>query len=118
MLGFIVEGINDVKKLKMVLQKNTYFVVLNGINYKQEQINEIIFAINTCEKVFILTDPDEAGDKIAKAISTSFPTLERIVIDPDEAKVLKKRGYKYGVEYCSNKYLLETFKNYQISLTN
>ncbi|MGN5651136.1 toprim domain-containing protein [Bacillus sp. Brlt_9] len=118
MLGFIVEGRNDVKKLKMVLKEKTYFVVLNGINYKQEQITDIEFALNTCEKVYILTDPDDAGDKIAKVISSSFPSLERIIIDPDEAKVLKKRGYKYGVEYCSNKYLIDTFLKNKINIAN
>ncbi|WP_456363408.1 toprim domain-containing protein [Priestia aryabhattai] len=117
MIGFIVEGKSDVKKLKMVLKRNVHFVVLNGINFREEQINQISKAIDNCENVYVLTDPDEAGDKVANLITKVFPKLERLEVDPNEAKVLKKRGYKYGVEYCSNKYLKELFST-RIELTS
>ncbi|NGY88555.1 toprim domain-containing protein [Bacillus megaterium] len=109
MIGLIVEGKSDVKKIKMVLKEEVYFVVLNGINFREEQINQINKAIDTCDSVFVLTDPDEAGNKVAELIKKNFPELERLKVDPNEAKVLKKRGYKYGVEYCSNKYLRALF---------
>lgn len=114
MIGFIVEGKSDVNKIKMVLDENIYFVVLNGIHFKEEEINKIKLANQVCDKVYILTDPDEAGNKVAKLISNTFPHLERIMIDPNKSKVLKKRGYKYGVEYCSNKYLKSIFSSYLI----
>lgn len=114
MIGLIVEGKSDVAKINMVLNNEALFVVLNGINFREEQINQIKKAIKTCEAVYIMTDPDEAGDRVANIISDFFPNLERIKIDPDKAKVLKKRGYKYGVEYCSNRYLKAIFS----SLTN
>ncbi|MGF7534878.1 toprim domain-containing protein [Bacillus mexicanus] len=106
MIGFIVEGKSDVEKLEMVLKERcVYYVVLNGINFKENQIKQIKKAVNICEKVYILTDPDDAGNKVAKLISKTFPEINRIEVDPNQAKVLKKRGYKYGVEYCSNNYL-------------
>jgi len=117
MIGLIVEGKSDVKKVKMVLKEEVHFVVLNGINFREEQINQINKAIDTCNRVYVLTDPDEAGDKVAELITKNFPKLERLKVDPNEAKVLKKRGYKYGVEYCSNKYLRTLFSSY-IELTS
>lgn len=111
MIGLIVEGKSDVKKIKMVLKEDVHFVVLNGINFREEQINQINNAIDTCDNVYVLTDPDEAGDKVARLIIKNFPELERLKVDPNEAKVLKKRGYKYGVEYCSNKYLRTLFSS-------
>lgn len=115
MIGFIVEGKSDVKKIEMVLKnKSVYYVVLNGINFKEEQIKQIKKAVNVCQEVFILTDPDEAGNKVAKLISKTFPEINRIEVDPNQAKVLKKRGFKYGVEYCSNNYLKSVLAPYLI----
>lgn len=105
MIGLIVEGKSDKSKICMVLKEDVHFVILNGINFRDEQIQQIEEALKICEKVFILTDPDEAGDRVARVILDRFPQLERIFVDPNKAKVLKKRGYKYGVEYCSNRYL-------------
>jgi len=104
MIGYIVEGKSDEVKLRMV-EKQAYVVVLNGIQFGPEQREKIEYALEMCDTVYILTDPDSAGDYIAKKIQTTYPFIERIHVNPDEAKVLKKRGYKYGVEHCSNAYL-------------
>jgi len=112
MYALIVEGKNDIKKLKMVLHDNVHYIELNGINFSYEKRDEIEAAISTYEDVFIMTDPDEAGDKVAKRIQDVFPELQRIEVNPHEAKVLKKRGYRYGVEYCNNDYLRCIFSDY------
>ena len=91
MIGLIVEGINDIKKIRMVLKTNVRYVQLHGINFSFQKREEIQEAIQTCDDVFILTDPDKAGDKVAQQIQESFPELKRILVNPDEAKVLKKR---------------------------
>lgn len=107
MIGFIVEGKSDVKKIQMAIKQNVHFVILNGINFRQQEREHISNALKLCDKVFVLTDPDEAGDQVANRILHVFSEIQRIYIDPEEARVLKKRGYKYGVEYCSNRYLQE-----------
>lgn len=112
MIGLIVEGKSDVRKISMVLKDAVHFIVLNGINFREKQINDIKNVLNKCDRVYILTDPDEAGNKAATKISGVFPQLTRIDVDPNEAKVLKKRGYKYGVEYCSNNYLKKIFSTH------
>ncbi|PGK52099.1 hypothetical protein CN918_30370 [Priestia megaterium] len=109
MIALIVEGINDIKKISMVLKNNVRYIQLHGINFSFQKKEEIQEAIETCDHVYILTDPDKAGDKVALQIQESFPQLERILVNPDEAKVLKKRGYRYGVEYCNNEYLRYLF---------
>ena len=113
MLALIVEGKSDVQKLNMVLKPSVRYIILNGINFKAEQVLEIKEALASGHKVYIMTDPDEAGDRAAHNISGFFPNLDRIKIDPNQAKILKmneKRGnYKYGVEFCSNAYLKSVF---------
>jgi ribonuclease M5 len=105
MIGLIVEGKSDVKKIRMAIKEELLFVILNGVHFRQAERLKIKKALSECEKVFLLTDPDVSGDQVAEKIQHSFPEINRISIDPKKARVLKKRGYKYGVEYCSNRYL-------------
>lgn len=113
MLTLIVEGKSDVEKLNMVLKPSIQYIILNGINFKEEQVQKIKEVLASGHKVYIMTDPDEAGNRVAQYICQFFPDLGRIDIDPNRAKILqrkwKHKNYKYGVEFCSNSYLRSVF---------
>lgn len=116
MLTLIVEGKSDVTKLNMVLKPSVRYITLNGINFKEEQALEIKKALAIGHKVYIMTDPDEAGNRVAHYISGFFPFIDRIKIDPKQARIMqrkeKKSTYKYGVEFCSNAYLRSVFEEH------
>jgi ribonuclease M5 len=107
MTGYIVEGKSDCEKVMNVVP-DAHFVILNGVSFRQKERRAIEEAITICQEVFILTDPDEAGDKIAKKIMDTYPGIKRIRIDPSRAKNSRESRCRYGVEYCSDQYLRET----------
>jgi ribonuclease M5 len=105
MLCLIVEGKNDVKKIREVFNDGIDFITLDGVNFSFEKSKEIQKYIADKVPIYILTDPDKAGDSVASLIQIKFPNIERIYVLPEKARVLKSKGYKYGVEYCSRKYI-------------
>ena len=105
MVCLIVEGKNDVKKIREVFSEGIDFILLDGVNFSNAKSNEIQLLLDDNRTIFILTDPDKAGDSVANLIQRKFPTIERISVLPEEARILKAKGYKYGVEYCSRKYI-------------
>ena len=108
MYGFIVEGIKDEERIRGVLTElyGEFLIgILKGTRFSKREISMTKLMLNSCEKVFVLSDPDEAGDWIANKLLTKFPELERINVDPDEANCFRWKGWKYGVEYCSDEYL-------------
>lgn len=104
MICFIVEGDSDKERVKAVYP-DEHYIVLNGVKFQEKEIDEINQALTFCQHVCIFTDPDKAGDNVEKRIRMVFPGLPRIKMDPEKAKCKKRKGYKYGVEYCSNQYI-------------
>lgn len=110
MKAIIVEGRSDEAKVKKAVPCEYHFIILGGIRFKKEEKQAIKEALINCEKVYTLTDPDSAGDRVAAAIKKEFPEVERINVKKENARILSKDGYKYGVEYCGYKYLNDLFK--------
>jgi ribonuclease M5 len=107
MTGYIVEGKSDQLKVQCV-DPDAHFVILNGISFRNKERRAIEEALILCDEVYVLTDPDEPGDKIARKIMEAYPEIKRILIDPNKARNEREHRFKYGVEYCSNQYLKET----------
>lgn len=107
MTGYIVEGKSDQLRVQSV-HPHAHFVILNGISFRHKERRAIEEALILCDEVYVLTDPDEPGDKIALKIMETYPEIKRIHIDPKKARNVRESRYKYGVEYCSNQYLKET----------
>ena len=110
MLGFIVEGPNDREVLIQAFPKAT-IMVLHGTVFSKNVQRKIGNLITRCSGTFLLVDPDEAGQIIGDKIMNAFPKLNRVIVDPEQAKCLVvRRGkvrMKYGVEYCSGQYIKE-----------
>lgn len=109
-IGFIVEGFNDEKTVLKAFP-DAKFVVTKGTRYNNRVRMDISELLTICDNVFILTDPDEEGERIAQTILKEF-RLPRILIDEKEAKCLRNRKLKTGVEHCDVDYLKSTIHSH------
>ncbi|MDA1675454.1 MULTISPECIES: toprim domain-containing protein [Bacillus cereus group] len=113
-MGFVVEGFHDELKLLSVYP-TAYVVVTKGTRFDKRVVMDVNKAMLNCDKVFLLTDPDDAGDWLAERLSNEFPNLERMMLNPNECLSYRKNKVKVGVEHCSNKYLLSVLSQYLIA---
>lgn len=103
---YIVEGENDISKLKSVGLK--YVVKTNGYCVSRETISLIKLVIKR-RLVIVFADPDGPGRAIAQKIKEEVP--EVIVIEGIKAKDAKKRN-RVGVAYMNKETVLEALKDY------
>lgn len=115
LVTFIVEGFSDENKIRATYPDNKFIgtIVLGGTKFNNV-IKTAIEAAVLRGRVYILSDPDEAGDQIAKAIQEYYGMgIERILVNPDRARFFRsQKGWKYGVEYCSHEYVRELIGGY------
>lgn len=114
--GLIVEGHHDANHIRNVFGYKYEYVVTNGTRFTNRTRMDIERMMRFVDKVYILTDPDEAGDLIAQNISEAYPTLERITLDPEYCKYLDRRYQQWcGVEYALPHHLKDVFKKVGIA---
>jgi ribonuclease M5 len=106
--GFIVEGTNDEYRLRGAIGGKFPIVILHGNGLSKATEKKISELIENCDNLFIATDPDEAGNTIAKKIQGKFD-LPRIELDPEQCYTYRNglRKKKIGLEHASLEYLLE-----------
>lgn len=114
--GFIVEGTRDTEMVQSLFL-NTYCISTGGTRFNNRCRINTDKALETCEEVFILTDPDEAGDILAEMIRKKYPNLRRILLDPAYCTENKmswngKPYKKTGVENSSFGYLNMAIRYY------
>lgn len=109
--GFVVEGFHDEEKVLKVMPK-AYVVVTKGTRFDNRVRMDVNQAFLTCDKVFLVTDPDEAGDLLATTLLNEFPNLERVMLDKSECLSYRKNRVKVGLEHCSNEYLSFVLSQY------
>ena len=102
-IGYIVEGFHDERAVLQV-EPNAVIAVTNGSRYNRRVRLDIQRIIDQCDIVFILTDPDDTGDKLADYIQRTFH-LPRIHIDPEQAICYRNGKKKIGIEHCEPAYL-------------
>lgn len=104
---FIVEGWSDHDQVKLAFPtEDVDTIVTNGINYNNRLRQLIGEKVARGDAIFILSDPDESGDQLAKMICKEYD-FPRIHVDPTQAQMYTIKRIKYGVEYCSVTYLKE-----------
>lgn len=104
---FIVEGWSDHDQLcRAYPDINT--IVTNGTRFNNRIADLIQHSLMKKEDLFILSDPDIAGDQLSNMVKSYYPLIPRIYVDPEQAKCTRiGKSDKYGVEYCSVRYLRE-----------
>lgn len=111
MFGFIVEGFHDEDKLRQLLPQ-AHIVVTNGTRLNNRVRMDIEAALASCDKLFLLTDPDEAGDILAKMILNEYPKLQQIPLDAKMCKCFRNNRWKTGLEHCEIPYLESVLSMY------
>lgn len=116
--GFIVEGTHDADKVERLFP-NARCVVTNGTRFKNRTKMDIDDLIHSTSETFVLTDPDEAGDLLARRIMNhySYFKLRRIALEPEHCTEQKmtpkgKPYLKIGVENADDDYLMHTISMY------
>lgn len=110
-IGLIVEGHHDENRLRAIFGLKFQFVVTNGTRFTNRTRIDIEKLIRFTDRVYILTDPDEAGDILASKISEVYPDLKRIIVDPERCKYLDRRYRQWcGIEYIEPHYAVELFR--------
>lgn len=103
---FIVEGWKDSDQLKKAYP-DIETIVTNGTRLNTRIRQCIQEYKDKGYRLYILSDPDEAGDQLARMIRGEY-RIPRILVNPEQARVrLVGYTYKYGVEYMSIKAIKE-----------
>lgn len=110
-MGFVVEGFNDEAKVKEVFP-NAVCVVTKGTRLNGRVKMDLEKALEECDEVFLLTDPDEAGDTLAEMILRFYPFLKRIQLEREQCLCYRNHRLKVGVEHCETDYLRHVFNEY------
>lgn len=103
----IVEGVNDKDQINSAFTNDDRIKVLvtEGTKVNNRVIAEIENYIVDGYTPYILSDPDEAGDHLARMIQDVFPDISRLEVDLKECAYFTGKKYKAGIEYASHTYL-------------
>ena len=102
----VVEGKQDVSYLSSYV--NAFFITTNGYDLNQEKIYFIIEACKV-KKVIVLTDNDEAGEKIRKSLKSQING----VIDVKTSKYFKENAKKFGVAETHIQEIIKSLSPYK-----
>ena len=100
----VVEGKHDVEKLRQVVDCDV--ICTNGLSISQQQL-DIIKQASLKQGVIVMTDPDNAGNRIRDIINNYVANTKQVFIG--KKKAIGKRNV--GIEYVSNDDLLEALSN-------
>lgn len=100
----VVEGKEDASYLSNYIASE--IVLVNGFEIPKTTINYL-----KNKKVIVLTDPDEAGQKIRKRINVLLPDATNVEIDIKKCN----RGNKNGVAECEIDEILTKLKQYSVT---
>jgi ribonuclease M5 len=100
----VVEGKDDTAAVKRAVAADT--IETRGSAVNKEIIREIRLASER-RGVIIFTDPDHAGERIRKLVSSQVPGCKHAFLTQEEAK--GKTGY--GVEHASDEAIRKALEN-------
>lgn len=103
---FIIEGWSDDANLRTVFP-HIKTIVTNGTRVNNRVKSQIQECFDNGENIFILSDPDEAGDHLCGMIQKEFTGLKRLLVDPEKASFFTGKRIKTGIEYMSKSYIRE-----------
>lgn len=112
-VGFIVEGFHDENRIANVFGRRFPTVVTQGTRFTRRTRMDIDKILSEVDELYILTDPDEAGDIIANTIQSEYPQLKRIHVDASKCVYVDRKYRQWtGVEYAQADYLKELLSQY------
>lgn len=110
----IVEGTNDAYQIMKAFNGDEKIktLVTEGTKVNNRILTEIENYKKNGYSLYILSDPDEAGDHLAEMIQSWHPDIERIYVDIKDCGYFTGKKFKGGIEYASHKYLVELIAPY------
>ena len=103
----VVEGKNDVNKLKSIFPDFEY-IITNGSEISKSTL-ELIKKSSQHDEVIICVDPDVPGEKIRKVIEQAIPSASHVFANKVDA--ISKNHKKIGIEHMNKENIIELFKN-------
>lgn len=104
---FVVEGKNDVSRLKQV------FPNINVVSVGGSSINEdVVIYLKSLEKtheIILCLDPDYPGLRIRSELEQKFNKVSHIFLE--RSKSFSKNRKKIGLEHLSNEEIINVFNN-------
>lgn len=101
--GFVVEGLHDKDLLERNF-KNVMAIHCSGTKFTNKEKRGIESLLSTCDKVYLLFDPDDQGDLFTQQVQNVYP-LPAIRLDLDKCKLHLRNRVKIGVEHADVAYL-------------
>lgn len=106
----IVEGLKDREQIQKAFEGFSDEVICL-ITEGTKMNNRIQAEIEDYQRqgigVYILSDPDEAGEHLAHMIQHWYPEIPRLEVDFKECAYFTGKKFKAGIEYSSYDYLKE-----------
>jgi ribonuclease M5 len=111
---FIVEGLKDREQIQKAFEGNEDVITLvtEGTKINNRIRLQIEYYLVRHVDVYILSDPDEAGEQLADMIQSWYPVIPRIEVDIEECGYFTGKRKKAGIEYSSYKYLKKLLSPY------
>ncbi len=106
----IVEGKDDEARIKSFFNCDVY--ITNGYDIDETDLN-FLKAVSKKKPLLILTDPDEAGEKIRKTLESNLDNTQSVFVDVNECN----KNNKHGVAECSEKELRKCLEPYYVEYT-
>lgn len=105
----IVEGLKDREQIQKAFDNDDDVICLitEGTKMNNRIQAEIEDYLRQGVGVYILSDPDEAGQHLAQMIQYWYPQIPRLEVDPKECAYFTGKKFKAGIEYSSYDYLKE-----------
>ena len=105
----IVEGANDEKQIKKAFNNDEDIITLVTEGTKMNCVieAEIENYLRQGVKAYILSDPDKAGDTLAKMVQERFPDVPRLNVNVEDCGYFTGKKMKAGIEYASYDFLKE-----------
>lgn len=101
----VVEGKDDESLIKSFLE--CYVFKTNGFDIKQEDI-KYLNNLSKLYKIIVLTDPDDAGNKIRDSINKNVKNTYNVYLD----KELCDKNGKHGVAESTKEHILSQLKDH------
>lgn len=111
---FLVEGTHDADKIHSAFEgnENIKTIVTEGTKVNGRVKKEIESYLEQNINVYILSDPDSAGDMLSDMVQYYYPEIPRVVVDLQECAYFTGKKMKAGIEYSSHRYLRKILSPY------
>ncbi len=101
----VVEGRDDKTALSRILEANIF--ILNGMSGANNKKIDDLKKLSKNNKIYLLTDPDHAGDKIRSKINSKINGVINLYADRNKAN----KDNNIGIENMNDEDLKDIFKN-------